>query len=716
MKVKKHNIQNIILLIGILFVVSFISITYAALNTNMFIDGNAIVRADVDLRITDIKILNVTNGASETYNSKYTKDTITNGIILPNDNSTITYKVVITNKGNQKYAIKNIIIESSNNENISFETNCSENEIVDENSTKEIEITYRIASGSENKNAIILKFNFSRVYTITFDANEGNVDIANKLVVEGDTYGDLPIPTRNDYSFLGWYTEIGNGEKIVSTTKVAITKNQTLYARWEIYSEYTYLYEGDYTFDGTNYIDTGIYLFSEENISKNFEISFEIKQRISKNQYPAMVSAMDETGSPWPGIVYRVKSSTQDEFAANASTLEKVNKTYQNTINKVSIKRVNNIIYIAFEDGFDTKVADFSSMLSNPFDISLTFGAQIDANGNPFRYFNGTLANMSVKFYDTSKKIIYNSNNGTDLQYEQCILEKDSINLKSNTFLNGDYVFTGWNTKTDGSGTSYNDNDIIDLSSISDSIILYAQWSHVTYAVKYDPNGGTGDMEDQIFTSGESQNLFTNTFTKDGSNFIKWNTRSDGLGTSYYDGENVNSVSNGEDITLYALWGNKTEYLGDNVFNGDNYIDTGLTLFSQENINKDFEILFEVKELTYVNKLDTILSIMDESGSPWPGIVFRLNDSRSYQIGANATSSVKKEKTYSTTNKKVSIKKVEKILYISFNNGDNEKFLDMTKLSPFDVPLTFGSSLDASGNPFRYFTGTLSDIRIYLFD
>lgn len=714
----KHNITKIIQLFGILFIVSFISITYAALNTNMIIDGKAVVRVDADIRITDLKLLNATNGASETYNSKYSKDTITTGILLPNDSSTITYKVFITNKGNQKYVIKNITIESSNNENVSFETNYNENEIIDANSTKEIEITYKTSSGSENKNAIILKFDFSKVYTITFDANEGTVDISNKMVLENSTYGILPTPSRIGYRFLGWYTKKEDGVKIESTTQVTINNDQTLYARWGNSGNKNYAYNGDYVFDGTNYIDTGVYLFSEENISKNFEVSFEIKQRVSKIQYPTMVSAMDETGSPWPGIVYRLKSATQDELAANASTSSNVNKIYQNsTVNKVSIKRINNIIYICFNDEFDTRVVDFSSMLSNPFEIPVTFGAALDSDGNPFRYFNGTLANMSVEFYDTSKKIIYDSNNGTHLKYEHYVLGEDTVNLKDNTFTNGDYGFVGWNTKSDGTGTSYNNEDLIDLSSVDDSITLYAQWTTITYAVIFDPNGGTGEMENQVFTSGESQNLFTNNFTKTGANFIRWNTRSDGLGTNYYDGENVMNLSSDGDITLYALWGETFEYLGDNVFSGDNYIDTGLYLFSEENISKDFEIVFEVKKLTYVNQYDTILSIMDETGSPWPGVVFRLSSANNYQIGANVSSSLKKEKNYSNqTNKKVSIKKVEKILYISFNDGNNEKFLDMSKLTPFDIPLTFGASLDGNGNPFRYFTGILSDIRIYLFD
>ena len=71
-------------------------------------------------------------------------------------------------------------------------------------------------------------------YTVTFDANGGEVDLSEKEVAYGSTYGTLPTPTttRTGYEFDGWYTEPNGGTKVTSDTVVTITNDQTLYARW----------------------------------------------------------------------------------------------------------------------------------------------------------------------------------------------------------------------------------------------------------------------------------------------------------------------------------------------------------------------------------------------------------------------------------------------------------------------------------------------------
>lgn len=67
---------------------------------------------------------------------------------------------------------------------------------------------------------------------ITFDANEGSADETSKIVYYGQKYGTLPVPSRENYSFAGWFTEKDDGTQITADTAVTALVNQTLYAHW----------------------------------------------------------------------------------------------------------------------------------------------------------------------------------------------------------------------------------------------------------------------------------------------------------------------------------------------------------------------------------------------------------------------------------------------------------------------------------------------------
>ena len=94
---------------------------------------------------------------------------------------------------------------------------------------------------------------------------------------------------------------------------------------------------------------------------------------------------------------------------------------------------------------------------------------------------------------------------------------------------------------------------------ITRDIVLYAQINDgKSYAVTYDPNGGTGTVAD---SNRYAQNklakvLSSNGLTApEGKVFLGWNTKPDGTGEMKYPGSSVLVTGN---ITLYAVWGSKT--------------------------------------------------------------------------------------------------------------------------------------------------------------
>lgn len=143
------------------------------------------------------------------------------------------------------------------------------------------------------------------------------------------------------------------------------------------------------------------------------------------------------------------------------------------------------------------------------------------------------------------------------------LAENNSIDIKSPTLAG--WNFEGWNTKPDGSGNGYG------IEPMLEDKTFYAQWSRATYVVHFDPNGAsnpnhqtgefiqntvTGTMADQELEYDVAASLRTNTYARAGYTFAGWDTKADGTGTSYSNGQSVTNLIayDQTEITLYAQW------------------------------------------------------------------------------------------------------------------------------------------------------------------
>lgn len=77
----------------------------------------------------------------------------------------------------------------------------------------------------------------------------------------------------------------------------------------------------------------------------------------------------------------------------------------------------------------------------------------------------------------------------------------------------------------------------------------------INYTITFDANGGIGSMDKQIVTRGAKTGLIGNAFTREGYDFMGWNTQADGKGTSY---EDKATVTLGDNLKLYAQWKQRT--------------------------------------------------------------------------------------------------------------------------------------------------------------
>lgn len=137
----------------------------------------------------------------------------------------------------------------------------------------------------------------------------------------------------------------------------------------------------------------------------------------------------------------------------------------------------------------------------------------------------------------------------------QTIEQGQSVELSDVVPIREGYRFTEWNTQPDGSGTSYQPGTVI--GPLSETVNLYAQWEMVLYTVTYDGNDEGGPAAEripmpQIVMEGQLVTLSGVVPTRQGYQFMGWNTMPDGSGMSYEPGDSFGPVLGNAD--LYAQW------------------------------------------------------------------------------------------------------------------------------------------------------------------
>lgn len=135
-------------------------------------------------------------------------------------------------------------------------------------------------------------------------------------------------------------------------------------------------------------------------------------------------------------------------------------------------------------------------------------GATYYAHWTPIKYF-----------------VEFDANGGAGLQMSQQEFTYDEARkLAKNEYSKTGYAFAGWNTKADGSGTTYTDEqEVKNLTDINEEIIsLYAQWGAQSFNITYNLNGGTIATPNPANYSPETPTFTLNNPTKAGYEFVGW--------------------------------------------------------------------------------------------------------------------------------------------------------------------------------------------------
>jgi uncharacterized repeat protein (TIGR02543 family) len=118
---------------------------------------------------------------------------------------------------------------------------------------------------------------------------------------------------------------------------------------------------------------------------------------------------------------------------------------------------------------------------------------------------------------------------------------KDALNEATKFILPGDYHMSNRTT-------------VLPVAGIDEVQFRYLK---EYLKLNYDPNGGTGSTPAQTENDdGQTMTIAENGFTRNGDNFIGWNTKADGTGIAYQPGDSLVLPKN---MTLYAQWESKPE-------------------------------------------------------------------------------------------------------------------------------------------------------------
>lgn len=170
---------------------------------------------------------------------------------------------------------------------------------------------------------------------------------------------------------------------------------------------------------------------------------------------------------------------------------------------------------------------------------------------------NGKTVTLYAVWAPKQYAILFGANGGSISVYpmfdQTC---GKAVTLPSGSFTRPGYVFTGWNTKADGTGTAYKNKEKVTFCTDAAAVILYAQWQEIHYTVTYKNVAlGSEGGNPTSYTMAEGLQL-KDGFTR-GMTFEGWYL--DAKFSTPFDGFKPGD-KNARNVTVYAKWSGYSDH------------------------------------------------------------------------------------------------------------------------------------------------------------
>ena len=354
---------------------------------------------------------------------------------------------------------------------------------------------------NETSNSITTP-NIERKYTIRYDLNGQGASFSKTQ--------DVVYYTMN-----GWYDSQTGGNRVASNgASITTNQNKTLHAQWTsnsvtigaaLKTGYTckWYKDGVAIENGTVFTPTEDVTLKLQCTANKYTISMQASCLVNApisvtatydSPMPTITLPSPKTGYKYTGYYvgstkyYNTNgtSARNWDIASNSSAVLKADCTAKSyTINfncnggtgsTSSMSMTYDTAKNLSPNGCQKTSYEFTHWTTN-------------ANGTGSSYTNGQSVNNltstdggTITLYAQWKlsnyDVYYNANGGSGSMSKSTFAYGSTYNLRSNTFTRAGFTFTGWNTKANGTGTSYsNAQSVKDIADISKGeITLYAQW------------------------------------------------------------------------------------------------------------------------------------------------------------------------------------------------------------------------------------------------
>ena len=341
-------------------------------------------------------------------------------------------------------------------------------------------------------------------YKTTLNENSGSVSPSSVITMSGNSF-TLPTPTRSGYSFKNWNT-VSGGTGTSYTGSYKPTGSTTLYAQWTektytvSFSHWCHGFEGV----GTNARNDCIKIATTTRNFKYSSLSISTEDTLPASSLPNGIRIIESHYGKYgtSGISgewsYYSAPQTFNNIAKNIDfqiDYELINYTITYNLDGGTLSAANPSTY---------NVVFGAKFTNNPTKTGYTFDGWTIDGTNKVTGINESVLDSSVfvdneglsggKLYNALKNrttgnktvralwkaitfaVSYNANGGSGAPSSQTKTYGTTLTLSSAKPTRTGYIFQNWNTKADGTGTSYSAGDSYTADA---DVTLYAQWKEL---------------------------------------------------------------------------------------------------------------------------------------------------------------------------------------------------------------------------------------------